>query len=471
MEGGEYGEGGDPSSNLIKFAVDTLPSNGNISQTESNNFTSRGVNVQSPVSLQQKICNDNDNKINYNLRFKDTDSGPFCVYVEHDTLNVGQLHPMKVGNILSEFTAELQAEIIEVLSVGRNRIKIFLKSGASANFLIGHEIFIKHKLKSYIPQHLVEKKALVRNVDTSLSEGQLLQKIVSTVPVSGVKRLTRYTTDASGNKITVPRQMIIVTFSGRFIPDHIVIDYVRCPVETYVSPVMQCFTCLRYGHSSRLCKGKKRCRTCGVEHEGDCAGNIYCIYCKNNSHNSTSRVCPKYVQQKNIKNIMATKNISFREAEKLVGNPSLFSNVLKHNPFAPLSILNNKEFPSINEVTKPPSAISQSSSNMNRNPTKRKKPVNSQSQPRLDSKVPKQDSTRNQTAPLRSSADIQLIRHNLIAAIGELLERLHRDPSHAQNQNKESITEQIDLVINKVFGVDNIQISNVEFTQDPSMEL
>lgn len=308
-------------------------------------------------------------------------------------------------------------------------------------------------------------------MDTSLSEDQLLQRIASTVPVAGVKRLTRTTTDANGKKITVPRQMIIVTFSGRFIPDHIIIDYVRCPVETYVSPVMQCFTCLRYGHSSRLCKGRKRCRTCGAEHEGDCAGNNYCIYCKNNSHNSTSKMCPKYAQQKNIKNIMATKNISFREAEKMAGNPSLFSNVLKNNPFAPLSILNKKDFPPINVATKPPSNVSQPSDNTIRNPVKRKKPVTSQSQWRSDYKVPKQDNPREQPTPSKSAVDIQLIRNHLIKAVGELLERLYSDPSHFQNPNTESITEQVDLVLNKVFCLDNIQTPNVKSTKNSAMEL
>lgn len=39
----------------------------------------------------------------------------------------------------------------------------------------------------------------------------------------------------------VPRQVIIVTFEGEEVPQHIVINKVRCPVDAYVQPVVQCF--------------------------------------------------------------------------------------------------------------------------------------------------------------------------------------------------------------------------------------
>lgn len=317
MDSGQYGEGGDEShltnnneNNLLDVADSNVLGSNIDFQNKPNLTQTIGDNVNKPTANQQN--NAGKKLINYDLKYKNTDKGPFCIYVEHTDLNVGQLHPMRVGSILSELPKPLQSDIIEVMSVGRSRIKVFFKSAAAANFLVGHQIFVKHSLRSYVPQHLIEKKALVRNVDTSLTEAELKQKIISDISVTNVKRLMRMTLDENGMRITVPRQMVIVTFDGLIIPDHIYIDYVRCPVETYVSPVMQCFNCLRYGHSSKLCRGKKRCRVCGGEHDGDCVNTAYCVYCKNHNHNSTSKICPKYTEQKNIKNIMASKNLSFK---------------------------------------------------------------------------------------------------------------------------------------------------------------
>lgn len=486
MESGQYGEAGGPANQLIDLTINNVNNNSSPNSAINELFSQSNMNPENMFNsnnlnsqLQQKSdSNDKHGLINFSLRFKETHSGPFCIYVEHKEFNIGQLHPMRVGSILSEFPADLQSSIIEVLSVGRNRIKVFMKSAASANFLIGHDIFLKHKLISYIPQHLLEKKGLVRNVDTSLSEEELLNKIVSPIPISNVKRLTRITHNASGEKVTIPRQMIVVTFSSLFIPDHVFVDYVRCPVETYISPVMQCFQCLRYGHSSRLCRGKKRCKTCGGEHEGDCTNVTFCVHCKNSNHSSTSRSCPKYLQQKNIKNVMATKNVSFKEAEKMVSNPSLFSRVLKSNPFAPLSTLDGSQFPPLDSnVSRNQISSTQRTANHN-NFQKRKKQISSSIQPssvhnapNLNKRTKVQEKTREADDVTRDP-DVLMIRNNLIKAVTELLERLHSGEISSQIQNNEMLEKQVDSIIGKVFNISNIKQSpDGKLPENSPMEL
>lgn len=479
MDSGQYGEAGQIHPPLLDLTREddvqsSLNNGGNL--VIQNNSGGTNADIFSISSNSQQKTIDKPRDINLSIRFKNTDSGPFCVYVEHESLNVGQLHPMRVGSILNEFPNELQADIREVISVGRNRIKVFMKSAASANSLVGHQIFLKHNLVAYVPQHLVEKRGLVRNVDTSLSEQQLMNKIVSDIPVVNVKRLTRPSVDDKGNKVAVPKQWIVVTFSGMFLPEHIYVDYVRCPVETYVSPVMQCFKCLRYGHSSKLCRGKQRCRECGGEHEGNCIAGVYCIYCKNHSHNSTSKTCPKRKQQENIKKIMATKNISFKEAEKLATNPSLFSSVLKNNPFAPLSNLSGCDFPTlrvpINTSSPVQSNITSFSGRNTGTIKKRKKAVNSQSQPLPTSKVQKQDSSRVDTPVSSESSvgDFKQVRSNLIKAVCELLDRIYN--SSSKDFNKEDMTRQVDQIINSAFDLKfNNNPPNDELDEDTTMEL
>ncbi|CAG9815547.1 unnamed protein product [Phaedon cochleariae] len=73
---------------------------------------------------------------------------------------------------------------------------------------------------------------------------------------------------------------------------------------------------------------------------------IFCCNCKNNNHKSTSRDCPTFQKQKSIKNIMATFNMSFVEAENYAIS-SYSSAVNTANTYQILSNLSDENFPSL----------------------------------------------------------------------------------------------------------------------------
>jgi hypothetical protein len=98
---------------------------------------------------------------NVNLKYRITDIGPYVVYVEYNNFNVGRVHPMKLGGLL--VLRELQRvknEITKIYRVGRNRLKIVLKTVLAANSLVREKLFSDNELTAYIPQHLTEKKRL-----------------------------------------------------------------------------------------------------------------------------------------------------------------------------------------------------------------------------------------------------------------------------------------------------------------------
>nr|CAI5836484.1 unnamed protein product [Callosobruchus analis] len=66
--------------------------------------------------------------------------------------------------------------IIEINIVGRNRIKIEVDSAAIANSLVEDSFFPDNNLIEYVPNHLTDKRGLVRGVDTSLDEESLLRQ-------------------------------------------------------------------------------------------------------------------------------------------------------------------------------------------------------------------------------------------------------------------------------------------------------
>lgn len=122
-------------------------------------------------------------------RYQVTDGGPFFIYVEHKQLNVGNLHPMSIGRIL-EPLIEFDQCINEITAVGRNRVKLIVNNALQANKIVQSEVFPANKLVAYIPSHCIEKKGVVRMVDTSFSDDEILKRIKSDVKVIGMQRMT-----------------------------------------------------------------------------------------------------------------------------------------------------------------------------------------------------------------------------------------------------------------------------------------
>jgi len=84
-----------------------------------------------------------------------------------------------------------------------------------------------------------------------------------------------------------------------------------------VHSLVQCNLCLRFGQ--KCCRSDPRCSHCrGVKHYiVDCptvsATNPSCLYC-HLPHLATDRSCHEWSVQKEIKKIMAIKNISYQDA-------------------------------------------------------------------------------------------------------------------------------------------------------------
>nr|CAI5841665.1 unnamed protein product [Callosobruchus analis] len=278
---------------------------------------------------------------------------PYVVFVEHKYLNVGRLHPMRLGEKLLNIGNDAR-HIKEINTVGRNRIKIELDSPAAANRILSNSVFENNGLVAYIPLHLTEKKGVVKGIDTTYSEEDLLKKIVSDIPVKSVKRMYKVNKN-SEEQTRLPRQMIIITFAKLAVPQYISINKLRFRVDNYYSPVLMCYNCLRYGHTSTLCKSKKKCKNCGTEcNDGSVCSNCspFCIHCKSTSHSSTDRECPAFLKQKRTKEAMAHLNVSFEEAEKIVDHPS-YASLTSKNRYAPL-MSSNTEFPSLPTKPTPP---------------------------------------------------------------------------------------------------------------------
>lgn len=149
-----------PVSNLIH----------NFGQTKEN--SNQAVNDNSLLSPPQKRA---ERPV---FTYKQTDTGPYHVYVENNTPNFnGKLNPVKVGDIVLKVVPEIDNKIKTIESIGKNRVRIAFKTSESANKLIRTQAFLRiYNLDVYVPKFILHRQGVFR-IDTEYSDKYLKEKI------------------------------------------------------------------------------------------------------------------------------------------------------------------------------------------------------------------------------------------------------------------------------------------------------
>lgn len=142
---------------------------------------------------------------------------------------------------------------------------------------------------------------------------------------------------------------------------------------------LQCKYFLRFGHTSKFCRSSPTCSHCGVsKHSIESCPTAQttdpcCLYC-HLPHLATDRNSREWNSQRDIKKIMATENISFRETvnfkkQKHVTSAFSYSNIVSNQPSSPL---NKTSFAPNVPNSRPTSTPSVPSTNTQRTIGKRK---------------------------------------------------------------------------------------------------
>lgn len=367
MSGGEYGEGGLPpdgdteieSGNNTDSSISTCSSKKRGRTTKKTNTSVRTKKTKriNPIPTPPKFTGPvnpeqipnthnetadttpmNNKSINMSSsnqldRLKNAytqmDSGPFIVYVESSNLNIGMLHPTVLGKKLLNIYPNMRASIINISKFSKKIVKIEFNSFSAANKLVIEKKYAPENCIVYIPTHLVVRQGVIRDVDTSITDIELTQDIESTIDIVSTQRIMR----KDANNTLVPTKSVIIRFKGQALPKYVFLNRVRIEVAPYIYRVTQCYNCLRYGHSATRCTYPSRCKHCTEDHNSrDCkkSESPLCINCKGNHPATDNKNCPVFLEQKNIKEIMAVQNLTYREALNLYTNKS-YSNAIKCN--------------------------------------------------------------------------------------------------------------------------------------------
>lgn len=196
---------------------------------------------------------------------------------------------MKMGKMLFTNINYAKNEIVNISAVGRNKIKIETKSGFAANKLMKENFFKQNKYTTYIPTFLINKMGVIRRVDKTLTEEEIISDITSQHKVLKVKRM--YKKSKENDEINfIKLGTVVLTFDSQTLPEYVYINGCRCKVEPYVSPVLQCYNCLRFNHTNKACKAKERCGRCGGEHQFKNCNSLEskCILCNSTDHSVRS---------------------------------------------------------------------------------------------------------------------------------------------------------------------------------------
>lgn len=297
-------------------------------------------------------------------------SGPYIVYVqfepptsaseEADKPRNSTINPIALGKTI--FDQKVRG-IEHLKKIGRNRVEIAFKSGKEANAFTTLTFLKDRHLKAYIPTYTTFRTGLIKGIDTSLSDQEIIDGFneCNSIRVHKVRRLN-YRDKSNGEPVWKPSRSIVVTFEGQRLPERIFLFYNSLVVESYALPVVQCFNCCRFGHSRVSCRAKTpRCFKCAGEHTGtECRSEaINCANCSSHEHYANNFSCEEYVRQKKIKHLMSTDNMSYFDAASRCPKKPLFTSIVSsYTPTPRVSVERTQYRPRI-IVTDPPRAQNQ----------------------------------------------------------------------------------------------------------------
>jgi len=275
--------------------------------------------------------------------YAESDEGPYIVLLESkDKVNhpIGKLHIMGIGRRL--WNAKVSG-LLKTEKAGQNRVKLTFKTKVAANSFLTHDVLTQENWEAYIPFGRIFKKGIIFGVDPVETEEDILRGIQSEIQVSSVRRIKKMVQNAK-----VDTSVVEITFLGQQLPYNVRIYTVPYKVKLSVPNPFLCAKCYRFGHKSEQCRSQPRCKNCGKEGEAldNCKEKCErrCVNCSSKDHCASDiKECPEFNIQKEVKRVMAERNLPYHVANKLVKG-------MKEPQIGYANIASISDFPALSEI-------------------------------------------------------------------------------------------------------------------------
>ena len=219
--------------------------------------------------------------------------------------------------------------IVDVKSSGYGKLSIIVNSAREANIILNDKSLESMGLRASIPSYFVSCQGVIGGIPIEMSEKEIIDNLVILNNVHKTKtiearRLDRKMFDKETNKVSYdPSRSILLTFRGRTLPERVAIYSASTNVEPYILPAKICWCCLRYGHVSKHCRSKSRCKRCGESAHTDDSpcpnanSPPKCVHCSG-PHLPNSKECPEFIFQQDFRSYVIHNCLTFVEAKAIL---------------------------------------------------------------------------------------------------------------------------------------------------------
>lgn len=224
--------------------------------------------------------------------------------------------------------------VLKIKYINSFKALIHFSDEESADNFIHCKSFNENGFKCQRTLEINQSYGVIKDVDLDLKEEEILQELSSKTEILAVKRLKRKNTNDGHWEAS---ESVRICFKGSSLPSHIYIYDTRVKVSPYTYPVTQCSRCWRFGHSVRMCPSLKViCPKCAKSHSNCEIINYKCNNCTGR-HMAMAKICPVYIKEKNIRELMAEFNYSYKKALTIYVPPSPRPLDIYEDPPLPIS--------------------------------------------------------------------------------------------------------------------------------------
>lgn len=238
--------------------------------------------------------------------------------------------------------------VIKVKYINAFKALIHFSDEESAETILQSKKFTENGYKCQKTLEINQSYGVIRDVDLHLSEEEILQGLHSSTTILSVKRLKRKNTNDGHWELS---ESVRICFKGSSLPSHVFIYDTRTHVTPYIYPVTQCSRCWRFGHSIRLCPSLKMiCPKCTKSHANCETTQFKCNNCTG-KHMAMAKICPTYMKEKRLRELMAEFNCSYKKAITLYVPPSPRGLDSAHDqPLPSNTYISSPEQPQLNTI-------------------------------------------------------------------------------------------------------------------------